>query len=236
MMKKSTLLSTGIAVFLSVFQMNGQEVKDPQFTILKKHQVTSVKDQYESGTCWDFATTAFIESEVIRINNITDTAKYPDFSEMFVVSKSYQDRIVRYLRMNGKLSAGPGSLAPDYFHIVKDYGIVPQKDMPGKTELPQLRDMDRRLADYMRELNDNPDRMKDDWKSEFRAILDSALGPCPEQFVVDGTIYTPSSYRDFLNINPDDYVTISSFAFYPFYKTFVMEYPDIQDFRDGISG
>lgn len=218
------------ALLLSVicsYTAEAQEVKNPNFKIIVRNPVTPVKNQYQSGTCWDYATTALMESEAIRINGITNPAKYPDFSEMFTVSKSYQERLVKYVRVGGHLSTGPGSLAPDLLHIVADYGIVPQNAMPGKTELPVLRDMDKKLAKLMKYDNEHKEVLTcDDWKAQFLAVLDSTIGPCPESFVVDGIEYTPASYRDHFKLNADDYVTISSFTHVPFYRTFITDVPD----------
>ena len=36
------------------------------FTTLKELLITSVKNQYRSGTCWDYATLGYFESEILR--------------------------------------------------------------------------------------------------------------------------------------------------------------------------
>ena len=41
------------------------EVKK-SFQTVKKLPITSVKNQYRSGTCWDFATLGYFESEILR--------------------------------------------------------------------------------------------------------------------------------------------------------------------------
>jgi len=57
-----------------------------EFSIVKELPVTSVKNQNRTSTCWSFSTISFLESELLR------TGKEPaDFSEMFIVSKSYFD-------------------------------------------------------------------------------------------------------------------------------------------------
>ena len=52
------------------------------FTIVKELPITSVKNQYRSGTCWDFGTLGYFESEILR-----KTGKTYDLCEMFVVNK-----------------------------------------------------------------------------------------------------------------------------------------------------
>ena len=36
----------------------------PVFTTIKELPITSVKDQNRSGTCWDYSTISFFESEI----------------------------------------------------------------------------------------------------------------------------------------------------------------------------
>jgi bleomycin hydrolase len=39
-------------------------------------------------------------------------------------------------------------------------------------------------------------------------------------------VFTPVSFREFLGIDPDDYVSITSFTHHPFYEPFILEVPD----------
>ena len=56
-------------------------------------EATPVKNQGASGTCWSYATTSFVESEMIRMG------KEPiDISEMFTVRKVYEDKGEKYVR------------------------------------------------------------------------------------------------------------------------------------------
>ena len=132
-----------------------------QFTVVKENPITSVKNQHRSGTCWVFSALGFVESEVIRINGITDPARYPDFSEMFVVSKSYCERAVKYVRMDGALGFSVGSEADDALHVIRDYGLVPQAAMTGMnygTELPVQGELDAALKGFVDAICKNPPR------------------------------------------------------------------------------
>lgn len=203
---------------------------DYSFTTVKANPVTSIKNQASSGTCWAFSAISFFESEAIRLGNIKDTLKYPDFSEFFVVSHSYMDRAVKYVMLDGKLNFGAGSEADDVLAVIRDYGIVPQEEMTGMnygTPLPAQSELDAVLLGYVSAVAKNPNRtLTTAWKPGFQAILDTYLGKYPETFTVDGKEYTPETWRDALKINPDDYITLSSFTHHPFYTWFALEVAD----------
>jgi len=45
-------------------------------------------------------------------------------------------------------------------------------------------------------------------------------------FSYDGKSYTPKEFSKDLGVNPDNYITITSFTHHPFYEKFVLEIPD----------
>ena len=227
-MKRIISLSIALFAGISVLaQAQKATFPDYQFTCDKENPITPIKNQYRSGTCWAFSTLAFVESEVIRINGIKDPAAYPDFSEMFVVSKSYQERAEKYVRLDGHLNFAAGSEADDVLHIIRDWGLVPQAAMPGLYEKPVHAELDAATKAYVEAIVKNPARtLSPYWKKGVSAICDAFLGECPESFEVDGRSYTPAEYRDALKFNPDDYVTISSFTHHPFYTSFPLEICD----------
>lgn len=231
-MKKSlVVLSAFLAAGLAA---NAQKAKvdfpEYKFTTVLENPVTSIKDQHRSGTCWAYSAISFVESEVIRINNITDPEKYPDFSEFFVVSHSYSDRADKYVMLDGNLTFGAGSQGEDVLDVIRLYGLVPQAEMTGMnygSDLPAQSELDAVLRAYVEAVVKNPNRvLTTAWKRGFQAILDEYLGEYPKTFVVDGVEYTPESYRDALNFNPDDYVTLTSYTHHPFYTYFPFEVAD----------
>ena len=231
-MKKFLIILTLALAGSAAFAQPRQAVKLPeyQFTTILENPITSVKNQNNSGTCWAFSTIGFFESEAIRLGKIEDPLQYPDFSEFFVVSHSYYDRALKYVRLDGNLTFAAGSEADDVLDVIRDYGIVPNEAMTGMnygTELPVQGEMDAVLKAIVGAVVKNPNRtLTTAWPRAFQAVLDEYLGKCPEKFVVNGREYDPKSYRDAMKIKPDDYITLTSFTHHPFYTWFPIEVCD----------
>ena len=220
---KSILTAAALAVISTAsFAENGPKYK---FTTIKENPVTSIKNQYRSGTCWCYSALSFIESEILRTKGVET-----DLSEMFVVGRSYHDRAVKYVRLDGHLNFAAGSSFGDVLHVIDDYGIIPQSIYSGfnyGTEMPEQNELDAVLKGYVDAARRNPNKkLTTAWVNGLDGILDAYFGEAPETFTVDGVEYTPESYRDFLGINYDDYVNITSFTHHPFYEPFIIEVCD----------
>lgn len=223
-MKKTILAVAALCLSLAVSAQE-EKAEEPVFTVVKEAPVTSIKNQYRSGTCWCFSALSFVESEILRQKGVET-----DLSEMFVVNKAYFDRAVKYVRLDGKLGFSAGSSFGDVFEVIKDYGIVPQSVYSGMnygTELPVQGEMDAVLEGFVKALVTNPNRkLTPAWKPAYQGILNAYLGEIPESFEVDGKTYTPEGYRDDLGINVNDYVNLTSFTHHPFYEPFIIEVCD----------
>ena len=223
-MKRSLFALAAIMLSLSAV---AQEVKQDktEFTVVKQAPVTSVKNQYRSGTCWCYSALSFVESEIIRQKGIE-----VDLSEMFVVNHAYFDRAVKYIRLDGKLGFSAGSSFGDVFEVIKSYGIVPQDVYSGMnygTELPVQGELDAVLEGFVKALVTNPNRkLTPAWKPAFQGILDAYLGEIPATFKAEEKAFNPLTYRDYLGINTDDYINLTSFTHHPFYEPFIIEVCD----------
>jgi len=230
-MKKAIILALAFSACVSAFSQN-KKFDFPEYTFetVKANPITSVKNQYRSGTCWAYSSIGFFESEAIRLCNITDESKYPDFSEFFVVSHSFKDRAVKYVMLDGNLTFSIGSEADDCLDVIRDYGIVPNTEMTGMqygTELAVTGEVEAVLKSYVSSIVKNPNRtLTTAWQKGYQGILDAYFGAYPETFTVDGTYYTPQSYRDAMKIVPEDYITLTSFTHHPFYTWFPIEVCD----------
>jgi len=223
-MNFKTIISAAVLAMISASTF-AQDAPQYNFTTVKENPVTSIKNQYRSGTCWCYSALSFIESEILRTKGIET-----DLSEMFVVGRSYHDRAVKYVRLDGHLNFAAGSSFGDVLHVIDDYGIIPQQVYSGfnyGTEMPEQNELDAVLKGYVDAARRNPNKkLTTAWVNGLDGILDAYFGEAPETFTVDGVEYTPESYRDFLGINYDDYVNITSFTHHPFYEPFIIEVCD----------
>jgi aminopeptidase C len=194
-----------------------------KFTNIVSLPATPVKNQSATGTCWCFATTSFMESELLRMGK----GEY-DLSEMFIVRYNYLNRIKdNYLRQ-GKGNMGEGSLANNWMHVFRDHGIVPDEVYPGLNYGSPLHNHSE-LNAYLQAVSEIPvkeKKMSAESEKVVNAILDIYLGQVPDTFTYKGVSYTPKSFAASLGLNMNDYVEITSFTHFPFYTQGVLEIPD----------
>lgn len=196
-----------------------------QFTNVKELKVTPVKDQYRSGTCWSFSTIAFLESELLRMGK-------PEFdlSEMWSVRNAYSDKATKYVRLQGGLNFGGGGSFADVMYVLRNYGYVPESAYSGLQygEPKHVHgEIDALLKGYVDAVIKNPNKqLSTAWHKGFDGILDAYLGAVPEKFSYNGKEYTPKSFGQSLGINPDDYISLTSYTHHPFYSKFILEVPD----------
>lgn len=194
-----------------------------KFTTVVSLPATPVKNQSATGTCWCFATTSFMESELLRMGK----GEY-DLSEMFVVRKTYENRILdNYLRQ-GKGNLGPGSLSPSWTRVFNEDGLMPDEAYTGISYSSTVHNHSE-LQSYIEAVTAVPVKMKRISKESDEvtgAILDIYLGEVPETFTYKGQSYTAKSFAASLGLNMNDYVNITSFTHFPFYTEGVIEVPD----------
>ncbi len=178
--------------------------------------------QGNTGTCWSFSTTSFLESEIYR-----QTGKKVKLSEMYTVYWEYVEKAKEFVRTRGKSVFDEGSEANAVTRIYKKYGIVPESVYPGKPKDMPFYDHSKMMAEmkaFLKGVKDN-----NLWNEKFvikgiREILNKYMGDPPAKFTVDGKEYTPKTYlTDYLKLNPDDYVDIMSLKQFPYWTQ--QEYP-----------
>ena len=196
------------------------------FTTVKELPITSVKNQYRSGTCWAYATLGYFESEILR-----QTGKTYDLCEMFVVNNDYMDNATHYVRMHGYSQISEGGSCDDVLEVIRQHGICPENAMPApgsltgdslanfKVFFPEL---ERTVSSIVTKGAKAP---KANWQDSVQAVIKRYIGSCPEKFEYQGKTYTPKTFAESLGLNLDDYVSLTSFTHHPFNKWFVIEAP-----------
>ena len=195
-LRYTTLIMIGVVLLGN--SLHGQKKKKEQapegyiFSVEKSLPATSVKNQYRTGTCWSYAATSFIESELLR----TGKGEY-DLSEMFFVRKAYEMKADKFVRLHGEGNFSQGGLAMDVTHIWKEFGMLPNEAYDGLTigdSLPVHGEMEAVLRGYVDQVIKNPNRkLSPVWKQGFMGTLDAYLGEVPSEFSYQGSKYTPQS-------------------------------------------
>ena len=224
-------LIVALCAMAAVYSASAQE-DGFQFTVVKENPITSIKNQNRAGTCWCYSSLAFIESELLRMGK----GEY-DFSEMYIVHKTYQDRADKAVRTHGDISFAQGGSFYDVIYAMEHYGLVPEAEMkPGAmygetlsnhNELSAVSDavVAAIAKGKLRSLQVDPEGNML-WKKAVEAIHDVYLDECPETFVYEGKEYTPASFYEATGLKADDYVSLTSYTHHPFYESFALEIPD----------
>ena len=219
-MKKLTTLA--VIVLIAVITGFAQEEKEV-FTIEKEIKHLPVISQGSTGTCWSFATTSFLESEIIR-KGLAET----DLSEMYFVYYGYINKAKQFLMYDGNNSFSQGGQAHDVLNVIRAEGTVTQDIFEGEKIDGKYkhRELEAELKTSVDSLNKKrKDFNVEDLKS-FESILKDKIGKVPAKVKTDEGKVTPSEFVEQLMINPDDYIELTSYTHHPFYKPFVLEVRD----------
>lgn len=206
-----------------------QTTKIGPYTFSEVYEVehTPVRDQHRSGTCWAFATLAFYEAEIIRLGSNS-----VDLSEMWIVRNAYFEKVVKYIRMHGKINLSEGGNAHDTFIMTEKYGLVPESVYPGnkygtENEGPVHAELASVLLGFGNAVIQNKNKsLTTAWQTALNNILDSYFGKSPKTFEYDGKQYTPITFAESLKIKSEEYITLTSYTHHPFYSSFPLEIPD----------
>ena len=200
------------------------------FTTVLENPVTSIKNQNNSGTCWSYSALAFLESEVLKKD---PSKKDIDLCESFLVSKTYTDRADRNVRTHGDASFSQGGSFYDAIFCMERYGFIPEGIMPYPItpygdSLFNFTNFFPPMEAYIKAIaTSNAKKINPIWKKDVQGMLDNYFGECPTEFEYKGKKYTPQSFvKDYLQLDPNDYVSLTSYTHHPFYTQFVLEIQD----------
>jgi len=223
---KNTITLITFSLFLPISMMaQDTDSKGYQFTQKILLENTAIKNQQQTGTCWSYCTTSFIESELLRMGKPSI-----DLSEMFNVRMAYEDKAMNYVLRQGKSQFGEGGLSHDVMNSIQKYGLVPESAFSGNLYNPGKHNHSEMVAVLEAELETiitNPNhKLSPVWPQNVSNTLNTYMGEIPTKFEYEGKSYNPESFAEYLEINPNNYVTFTSFTNAPFYSSYVLQVPD----------
>ena len=207
-----------IALFLTAPLLFAQKY---EFKKVVDIPVSSVKNQGRTGTCWSFSTSSFIESEIERISG-----KKIDISEMYIVRTNYDKKAWNYVMRQGTAQFSEGGLAHDLMNAARTNGLVPQSAFTGLFGNQKVYDHTKIVPEIKGILDRYIAKESKDWKTPVKAILDQNIGAYVTSFMYDGKSYTPKSFLAMTKLDPDAYITLTSFTHQPVYSKFILSIPD----------
>jgi len=140
-----------------------------------------------------------------------------DLCESFLVYHTYMDRADKAIRTHGDVSFSQGGSFYDAIYCLKNYGIVPQDAMPAPgtpygDSLFNFNQLSNVTTAYVEAIaKSNAKKINPVWKKDLNCMYENYFGKLPEKFTYKGKEYTPQSYAKSLGLNPDDYVSLTSF-------------------------
>lgn len=226
-MNKKLIIAAALCLLPGVSFAQAEKKDSTVFTVVKENPITTVKDQNQSGTCWAYSSLGFLESELLRMGKGEH-----DLCESFLVYHTYMDRADKAIRTHGDVSFSQGGSFYDAIYCLKNYGIVPQDAMPAPgtpygDSLFNFNQLSNVTTAYVEAIaKSNAKKINPVWKKDLNCMYENYFGKLPEKFTYKGKEYTPQSYAKSLGLNPDDYVSLTSFTHYPFYSKFIIEVQD----------
>ncbi len=238
--KGTSIMKYFLLLFTVLFLCKATEAQELDAVLQKElsklHKPTAVSqfdaaahlsplNQDTTNACWSFATLSFIESEMVRLGlePVRLAMIYPVYCE-------FLEKARHFVETEGQSRFAGGDLFNGVMETIQNYGIIPLSAYKGNT---------RNCPTYNHDQLDNElDALMKNIKSiqlwdeqlvlaSVQKILDKHLGAPPETFEYKGKSYTPKSFRDEVVRLPwDEYITVTSFMYAPFYQFTALDVPD----------
>ena len=217
-----------VALTLLAMPMQAQKKDKPVYQITDDVEVphTIVQNQAQSGTCWCFAGTGFVEAEILR--------KYGEelnLSEMYFVRWAYTKKFDRFVKMHGATNLSCGGEVIDVLYALTENGMITDEAYPGFMpgfDRHNHGELQNALDGYAKIVTKKSSGriLFEVYPEVVEAILDAYLGEVPAKFEYNGTRYFPESFAKKYALDINEYVQFCSFMDQEMYKPFNIMIPD----------
>lgn len=196
-----------------------------QVSLYTQEWTQPTESQGNGGTCWSFSTTAFYESEIFRMSG-----KKVELSEIYTVYWEYVEKARRFIEKRGNSLFDEGSEGNAVARIMNQYGAVPKQAYTGLIDGRKFHShemMFNEMKAFLLSMKKN-----NSWNVKFgletiQAIMNHYIGQPPVDFQVGGKSYTPHTYlKNYLKLNPNDFVEILSYKQEPYWQQVEYKVPD----------
>ncbi len=195
---------------IEVFKMEMQERIFP--TDISKYSVAyhlQAISQGNSGTCWAYSATSFMESEVFRL-----TGQNIKISELYTVYWEYVERAQDFISTKGETFLGEGSEANAILRIMRNHGVLPYSVYDGlknNQRFNQHDEMFLQYKNYLEAVKSQNYWNENEIMDSIYKILDYWISCPPENFVFDGKNYTAKTFmNEKLKLNSNHYFSFMS--------------------------
>ncbi|HOY31635.1 MAG TPA: C1 family peptidase [Bacteroidales bacterium] len=194
-------------------------------TLYKKQWYNDPVSQGNTGTCWCFSTTSYLESEIYRLSG-----QQVKLSEMYTVYWEYVEKAKYFIKTRGTSAFAEGSEANAVTRMWKLYGIVPLDAYNGMMKGQSYHDhskMFEEMNSYLQSLKNSNAWNEELTISTIKSILNNYMGVPPAKVNANGREMTPQEYlKDVLKLNPDDFCDVTSLYEKPYYTKVEYKVPD----------
>ncbi len=177
---------------------------------------SSPVSQGNTGTCWSFSTTSFIESEIKRLNK-----KEIKLSEMYNVYWEYVEKAKAFINLRGNMNFSEGSQSNAVIRVLMSHGCVPESEYEGKAyscSFHEHSNIVNELETFLQNIKKTNAWDETTVINTVMSILNHYLGVPPATVNYEGKSLTPEQYmRNIAGINPEDYVNIYSMMQAPYW-------------------
>jgi len=182
------------------------------------------KSQGSTGTCWCFAATSFLESEIMR-----QQSESIDLSEMYFVYWEYVDRALDFVQTRGETYFEQGSEANALKRLIPKYGCMPETAYPGKPKYREFHSHGEMLAEmktYLDGIKNSGEWNEKLVEAGIRSILDAHMGEVPEEFTFNNQTFSPQSFYESIDVDVLDMFSFMSTMSAPYGQKSELVEPD----------